>query len=158
MFDWLILSFILFIIYIIMKKPKSTTEKPAPVAKPEETPVVTAAPKAKAKAEKPVATVETESTPKKASPAKAPAKKAKAETAKPVVVEVAPEISVADRIGLTAGSIWNYVSENGATPVSKLVRELSEEEKIIQRSIGWLAQEGKITLEIVDRAETVALK
>jgi hypothetical protein len=39
-----------------------------------------------------------------------------------------------------------------------LVRELPEEEKIIQRSIGWLAQEGKITLDTVDRVETIALK
>lgn len=156
MFEWLILSFILFIVYIIMKKPKTTTEKPTPVAKPEETTVVTVAPKVKA--EKPVATVETKAEPKKTSPAKAPAKKAKAETAKPVAVEVAPEISVAERIGLTAGSIWNYLSENGATPVSKLVRELSEEEKIIQRSIGWLAQEGKITLDTIDRVEIIALK
>jgi hypothetical protein len=39
-----------------------------------------------------------------------------------------------------------------------LVRELTEEEKIIQRSIGWLAQEGKITLDVVDRIETLALK
>ena len=42
--------------------------------------------------------------------------------------------------------------------VAKLVRELPEEEKIIQRSIGWLAQEGKITLDTVDRVETIALK
>jgi len=39
-----------------------------------------------------------------------------------------------------------------------LIRELPEEEKIIQRSIGWLAQEGKITLTTVARAETIALK
>ena len=44
------------------------------------------------------------------------------------------------------------------SPVAKLVKELTEEEKIIQRSIGWLAQEGKITLDVVDRVETLALK
>jgi hypothetical protein len=49
------------------------------------------------------------------------------------------------------------LSENGATPVAKLIRELTEEEKIIQRSISWLAQEGKITLAAVDRVETIAL-
>lgn len=43
-------------------------------------------------------------------------------------------------------------------PVAKLVRELNEEEKIIQRSIGWLAKEGKITLETVERVETIVLK
>jgi hypothetical protein len=39
-----------------------------------------------------------------------------------------------------------------------LVRELTEEEKIIHRGIGWLAREGKITLDDVDRVETIALK
>ena len=50
------------------------------------------------------------------------------------------------------------LSENGATPIAKLLRELSEEEKIIQRSIGWLAQEGKINLDTTSRGETIALK
>jgi hypothetical protein len=61
-------------------------------------------------------------------------------------------------VGLTAGNIWHYLEKNGATPVAKLLRELPEEEKIIQRSIGWLAQEGKIILDTVDRVETIALK
>ena len=63
-----------------------------------------------------------------------------------------------ERVGMTAGSIWHYLAENGATPVAKLVKELTDEEKIIQRSIGWLTQEGKITLDVVDRVETIALK
>ena len=61
-------------------------------------------------------------------------------------------------VGMTAGSIWNYLDKNGPTTVAKLVRELPEDEKAIQRSIGWLAQEGKITLKTVDRAETISLK
>ena len=69
-----------------------------------------------------------------------------------------PEIAMPERVGLTAGNIWHYLAEDGATPVAKLLRELPEEEKIIQRSIGWLAQEGKITLDTVDRVETIALK
>jgi Winged helix-turn-helix domain (DUF2582) len=49
------------------------------------------------------------------------------------------------------------LDKNGATAVAKLVSALPEEEKIIQRSIGWLAQEGKITLETFDRVETISL-
>ena len=45
MSEWLILFFILYIIYLIMKKPKTITEKPAP------------------KAEQPIATVVTKATP-----------------------------------------------------------------------------------------------
>lgn len=121
-----------------MKKPKTTTEKPAP------------------KAKQPNTTEATKATPKKPSPDKNPPKKAPAVTPKPVAAAL--EIAMPERVGLTAGNIWHYLAENGATPIAKLIRELPEEEKIIQRSIGWLAQEGKITLDTVDRAETIALK
>jgi hypothetical protein len=63
-----------------------------------------------------------------------------------------------ERVGLTAGAIWHYLAEHGATPVAKLVNELPEEEAIIQRSIGWLAQEDKITLSGGDQVETIVLK
>lgn len=136
-----------------MKTPKSTTVIPVatPKAKqkaapkknsatppPEKEPVV-----AKTKVDEPIA-----ATPKKPTAPKKP------KAASPVV----PDLSLSERIGLTAGSIWQYLSENGATPITKLITALAEEEKIIQRSIGWLAQEGKITINTVDRIETIALK
>ena len=124
-----------------MKNSKTTPEKPAP----------------KVKAAQAVTTAETKVVPKKPSPVKKSTKKAPAADSKPVVA-VTPEIPQTERIGLTAGSIWHYLAEHGATQVAKLFRELTEEEKIIQRSIGWLAQEGKITIAIVNRAETIALK
>ena len=142
MSELLILIFVFYIIYLIMKKSKNTTEIPSP--------------KAKAKAEQPIATVVTKATPKTASPDQKPSKKAQVVAPKPVVA--APEMNIPERVGLTAGSIWHYLTENGAISVAKLIRELPEEEKIIQRSIGWLAQEGKITLDVVDRIETIALK
>ena len=123
-----------------MKKPKTTTEKPAP----------------KAKAEQPIATVVTKAMPNKSSPDKKTPKKAKVVVPKPVTAT--PEMTMSERVGMTAGSIWHYLAENGATPVAKLLRELTEEEKIIQRSIGWLAQEDKIILDVVGRVEIMALK
>ena len=140
MSEWLILIFVLYIFYLIMKKSKTTTEQPV----------------AKAKAEQPIAPVATKATPKKPSPDQKPAKKAQAVAPKPVAAT--PEKTIPERVGLTAGHIWHYLAENGATSVAKLVRELPEEEKIIQRSIGWLAQEDKITLDTIDRVETLALK
>jgi Winged helix-turn-helix domain (DUF2582) len=118
-----------------MKKPKTTSKKPAQAKQP----IATAATKAK-----------------KPNPVQKNAKNAQAVDAETVAAK--PEITMPERVGLTAGSIWHYLSDNGATPVAKLVREITEEEKIIQRSIGWLAQEGKITLDTVDRVETIALK
>ena len=140
MSEWLILIFVLYIFYLIMKKSKTTTEQPV----------------AKAKAEQPIAPVATKATPKKPGPDQKPAKKAQAVASKPVAAT--PEMDMPERVGLTAGNIWHYLAENGATPVAKLIRELPEEEKIVQRSIGWLAQEGKITLDTINRVETIALK
>ena len=170
-----------------MKTPKSTPEKPAPKAKAEQpvAAVVSKAPpknpapakkttkKAEVvapkpveatpdiampdvKAEHPVADVVTKATAKKPSPAPKTPKKAPVEATKPVVAM--PEMTIPEQVGLAAGSIWHYLAENGATSVAKLVNELSEEEKIIQRSIGWLAREGKITIDVVNRVETLALK
>ena len=140
MSEGLILIFVLYIIYLIMKKPKTTTEKPVP----------------KAKAAQPTTTVATKATPKKPSPDQKTPKKAQVVTPKPVAA--IPEMAMPERVGLTAGNIWHYLAENGATPVAKLVRELPEEEKIIQRSIGWLAQEDKVILDTIDRIETLSLK
>jgi hypothetical protein len=173
MSDVLILIFVLYIIYLIMKKAKTTPEKPMSEAKSETKPEIKPAPVAapvakpapkKAPVEAAKATVEAppapEVSPAKAAPKKPGAARTAPQKAEKVVVEpvAAPDIPVKDRIGLTAGRIWQYLADQGATPVAKLMRELPEEEKIIHRSIGWLAQEGKITLAIVDRAETIALK
>ncbi|MCD2452850.1 winged helix-turn-helix domain-containing protein [Methylicorpusculum oleiharenae] len=196
MSDVLIVIFVLYIIYLIMKKPKSTPEtavpkKPSPAQKPPEkiqteqvetknevpaAPEVTpakAAPKKSSPAQKlpkkvqaaeAKATIEVPSvakvTPAKAAPKKPNVLQKAPKTAEDLLVEpvATSDITVKDRIGLTAGLIWQYLADHGATPVAKLMRELPEEEKIIHRSIGWLAQEGKITLDIVDRAETIALK
>ncbi len=64
---------------------------------------------------------------------------------------------MSDIVGNAAGEIWNYLDKNGATSVAKLTRETKIDEKNIQRGIGWLAQEGKLSIEIINRAETVSL-
>lgn len=123
--------------------PKKASASQAPEKKPE-------AVEPKAKAEHPIPAIVAEAAPKK------PAAKAKAKPTKPA--EIKPELPMSERVGLTAGTIWHYLSGNGETSVAKLVKELPEEEKIVQRSIGWLAQEDKITIGIVDRIEVIALK
>ena len=171
-----IFVFYLIYIYFTMKKPTTPTEKPVPKSKteqpvtaikseakatkvnptqkpPNKPKTVTPKPVPKAETEQPVAVVTAEA--KTIKPSQPP-KKAQTVASKPV--EEKPEMSLPERVGLTAGSIWHYLSDNGATPVAKLVRELQEEEKVIQRSIGWLAQEGKITLNTIDRVETIGLK
>ncbi|CAA9890477.1 conserved hypothetical protein [Candidatus Methylobacter favarea] len=127
-----------------MKKSKTPAEKPVSKSK------------SKAKTEQPTATVVTGATPEKSSSAQKTPKKTP--VVAPQAIAERPEMATPERVGLTAGSIWRYLNKNGATAVAKLVRELQEEEKIIQRSIGWLAQEGKVSLDIIDKIETIGLK
>lgn len=134
-----------------MKKEKNSIQLPVKQTKAEK-PVPTKESKVK-----PIKTVATEPKPKSAT-AKSTGKIEKKVELKPGADIEGISISVSERIGLTAGSIWQYLDKNGATAVVKLVRELPEDEKIIQRSIGWLAQENKITLTLIDRAETISLK
>jgi len=132
---------------------ETKTKKTSPTPKtPTQPKAVTAKPVPKAKTEQPVA-AETK-TIKPSQPSKTPKK---APVVNSIPVAATSKITLSERIGLTAGSIWHYLSEKGASPVADLVREIPEEEKIIQRSIGWLAQEGKITLDTIDRIETIGL-
>ena len=64
---------------------------------------------------------------------------------------------MSDIVGNAAGEIWKYLDNNGPTTIAKLIRETKIDEKNIQRGIGWLAQEGKVSIEIINRAETIAL-
>jgi len=158
---------------IIMKKPQSKTEKSSETPSIEVSasqPAATAAKKTSKAAAVKTPAAEKKAKPAAASPSsdepaaattasEAAPKKTSAKPKAPKKAEAAaPALSITERVGLTAGDIWHYLSAKGATPVSTLVTELTEDEKIIQRSIGWLAQEDKITLTTTDGVETIALR
>lgn len=176
----LIPVFVFYLIYLYfpMNKPATPTEKPVPKSKteqpiaavasevkpkkasptqkaPNQPKAVTPKPVPEAKTEQPVAVAVTETKAIKSN--QAPKSPKNAQDVASYQVAETPGMTLSVRVGLTAGSIWHYLSENGASPVAKLVRELPEEEKVIQRSIGWLAQEGKISLDTIDRVETIGL-
>lgn len=149
------------------EKTKSETEKTVTPETVKETPKKTSStrptPKKVQTVEEPKATIEPPVTPETAKVTLKKTSSTRPSTKKtsnppPATVAETPEITIRERVGLTAGNIWQYLDKNGETSVTKLIKELPEEEKVIQRSIGWLAQEGKITLDTVNRVETVALK
>lgn len=177
--ELLITIFVFYLIYLYMTMKKSNVSAEKPVSKanaeqaavavvtevktkqPSTTPAAAkkaqpVKPALKAKAEKTATVTAKTAKPETSKPplTKAPVKP-KPETAK--VVAATTELSMSDRVGLTAGSVWGYLNSNGSTSVAKLVQALPEEEKIIQRSIGWLAQEGKILLDTHDKIETISL-
>lgn len=63
-----------------------------------------------------------------------------------------------EEVGLAAGEIWRYLNQTGECKVSALTKSLSIKEKVLQRALGWLDKEGKITFSTAGRAETVTLK
>jgi len=63
-----------------------------------------------------------------------------------------------DLIGVAAGVVWNYLDVNGATSVAKMAKESTLDIKVLQRAIGWLANEKKIKIEMKGRTETISLK
>lgn len=61
-------------------------------------------------------------------------------------------------IGATAGKVWEYLSNNGPSSVTKITDETQIISKDVQRAIGWLAKEDKLVIEVKGRNETVSLK
>lgn len=63
-----------------------------------------------------------------------------------------------DAIGDAAGKIWHYLNENGDASVSKVTTETGLGKNEVQRAIGWLLKEDKLSIETIGRAETLSLK
>ena len=61
-------------------------------------------------------------------------------------------------IGDDAGKIWQYLDKNGSASVTKITNETEISKSDVQRAIGWLLKEDKLSIEVVGRTETVSLK
>ncbi len=55
-----------------------------------------------------------------------------------------PNITMKERIGLTAGAIWSVLSKKDEVNVSQLSKVVKEKTIVIHQALGWLAREGKI--------------
>ena len=61
-------------------------------------------------------------------------------------------------IGDAAGKIWQYLDQNGSASVTKITNETGINKNDVQRGIGWLLKEDKLSIEAVGRTETLSLK
>ncbi len=61
-------------------------------------------------------------------------------------------------IGDAAGKVWQYLDQNGATSVTKITTETEISKNDMQRVIGWLLKEDKLSIEVKGRIETLSLK
>jgi hypothetical protein len=64
----------------------------------------------------------------------------------------------ADQIGMTAGSVWSYLNDNGATSLSALKKGVGGSADLVLAAIGWLAREEKLEFAISGKTVKVSLK
>jgi hypothetical protein len=67
------------------------------------------------------------------------------------------EVDMTDVIGELAGQVWQYLDENGEASVNKVMTDTGLGKNEIQRAIGWLAREGKLSIVTKGRTETLLL-
>ena len=107
-------------------------------------PLVAAKPTKPSKPSKPSKTTKPKTARKPAASKKAKATTGKTQTAEPVNV--------------TSEAVLAYLGKNGQTTIAQLARELPDNRKTIEDSIGQLIKKGDITQTTIRRAKTVALK
>jgi len=65
---------------------------------------------------------------------------------------------MSNTIGNAAGIVWKYLDTNGPSSVNKVTTETGINKNDVQRAIGWLCKEDKLSIEMIGRAETLSLK
>jgi len=64
-----------------------------------------------------------------------------------------------DRIGMTAGEVWHFLNDHGPQSITKLINALPAAGRdAVLQAVGWLAREGKISIEDDGRSRVVSLK
>ena len=53
-----------------------------------------------------------------------------------------------EKIGETAGSIWNVLKERGEVDIAQLPRISKEKTAVAYQALGWLAREDKLTYRV----------
>jgi predicted ArsR family transcriptional regulator len=62
-----------------------------------------------------------------------------------------------ESIGAAAGKVWTFLSESGPASATKLADSIGLERADVQRAIGWLAREGKVSVERKGKNEFFSL-
>jgi hypothetical protein len=61
-------------------------------------------------------------------------------------------------IGEVAGTVWKMLAENGPLTMAKLVKRVGEPRDLVMQAIGWLAREGKISIDDSGRNRLIGLE
>ena len=63
-----------------------------------------------------------------------------------------------DRIGETAGLVWHYLNEHGATSLTAIAERVKVPRDLAMLAVGWLAREEKVEVSESGRTKTITLK
>ncbi|MBI3838275.1 MAG: winged helix-turn-helix domain-containing protein [Planctomycetia bacterium] len=71
---------------------------------------------------------------------------------------VTAQYSSLEQIGDTAGVIWHHLNDHGPRTLSQLAKEVDAQRDVIMQAVGWLAREGKVSIEEDHGKKTVCLR
>ena len=72
-------------------------------------------------------------------------------------METQTPVSCVEHIGVVAGEVWAVLSENGPMTLAKLAKAIDEPRDTTMQAIGWLAREGKLSIDDQGRHRMIAL-
>ena len=70
----------------------------------------------------------------------------------------ATPVSCVAHIGEIAGVIWQVLTEKGPSTMAKLVKAVGEPRDSVMQGLGWLAREGKVSINEEGRNRVVSLQ
>lgn len=62
-----------------------------------------------------------------------------------------------NEIGLAAGDVWQYLEWNGACTIEQIKKALPLKESVVFMAVGWLAREGKLSLDVEGKTLRISL-
>lgn len=63
-----------------------------------------------------------------------------------------------EKIGETAGQVWNYLQSHGESSLSSVEKGVEAPKAMVSMALGWLAREGKINVKDEKRAVRISLR
>jgi hypothetical protein len=51
-----------------------------------------------------------------------------------------------DQVGLTAGKVWEQLSDGGPQTLTQLKKKLNGQSELLNFAVGWLAREDKVAI------------
>jgi hypothetical protein len=63
-----------------------------------------------------------------------------------------------EKIGQTAGMVWNFLQSHGESSLSSLEKGVEAPKAMVSMAVGWPAREGKIAVKDEKRAVRISLR